>query len=381
MRGSQRPILKSQWFGVLFLAALVGAPPCGTRSDSRAPDLTLPGAVHASHLHQPWRPATLCAKEEATSKVAEADFPYRWEMERYTENPILQAVPGTWEANWFVVGDVLKTDGKYYMYYCASDKGNKNSRLGLALSNDGITWKRHPNNPIWDRAWQHFLRDVRVYRFGEKDYWLYHSDGDQHIDLARSADGIHWRYDDKNPVLTITQPWEALIMQPRILRVGDNWTMWYSTYEGKPRVTGMATSKDGMHWSKYKNNPVLPLGEPGAWDDFSAFQPSVFRQDGCFHMIYTGSSKANPTGYRWGYACSPDGIHWTKYPHNPIFVPGDKDAWDGGKVSCHTLVRTGPATFNIYYAASPKPQATYQGIGMVRARLKKTPSPATQAGY
>ena len=101
-------------------------------------------------------------------------------------------------------------------------------------------------------------------------------------------------------------------MQQRVLRIGDKWYMWYSTYDGKPRVTGIATSKDGIHWNKYKDNPVLPLGKPGEWDDYSAFQPSVFLQDGCFYMIYTGSSKANPTGYRWGYAYSQDGVHWNK---------------------------------------------------------------------
>ncbi|MHC4797986.1 MAG: glycoside hydrolase family 130 protein [Planctomycetota bacterium] len=297
------------------------------------------------------------------------DFPYQWVIERHSENPVLHAIPGTWEAFWFVVQDVLKIDGKYYMYYGGSDQGNKNTQLGLATSTDGVKWKRHPNNPIWQRAWHNFLRDVRVYRFGEEDFWMYYSDGDQHIDLARSTDGIHWKNYQKNPILKKTQPWEDLVMQERILRIGKKWYMWYSTYDKKPRVTGMATSTDGIRWKKYKDNPVLPLGEPGQWDDYSAFQPSVFLQDGHFHMIYTGSSKANPTKYRWGYAYSKDGINWKKSPRNPVFVPGDKGSWDSGKVSCHTLVRTGDSTFNIYYAGATSPRSSYHGIGLLRARL------------
>lgn len=312
-----------------------------------------------------------------TSKREKTDFPYQWVLERHSENPVLRAIPGTWEASWFTVDDVLRISGKYYMYYSGSDKGNKNTQLGLATSDDGVTWKRfkrHPKNPIWKDAWDHFLRDVRVYRFDEADFWLYYSDGDKHIDLARSTDGIHWKNYEKNPILKRTQPWEALVMQQRILRIREKWYMWYSTYEGKPRVTGLATSTDGIHWEKYKGNPILPLGEPGQWDDYSAFQPSVFFQDGYFHMIYNASSKANPTGYRWGYALSKDGIHWKKSPQNPIFLPGDKGSWDGGKVSCPTPVRTGDATFNIYYAGAKTPGDTYRGISLVRARLKKIDS-------
>ena len=308
---------------------------------------------------------------DATSKKKETDFPYEWVLERHSESPVLRAIPGTWEASWFTVDDVLRIDGKYHMYYCGSDKGNKNSQLGLATSDDGVRWKRHPNNPIWKDGWDHLIRDVRVYQLGEADFWLYYSDYDEHIDLARSKDGVHWKNYENNPVIKRTQPWEAKVMQQRILRIGEKWLMWYSTYGGKPRVTGFATSKDGIHWEKYKGNPVLPLGEPGRWDDYSAFQPSVFLHDGHFHMIYTGSSRANMTGYRWGYAYSADGINWRKSPRNPIFVPDKKGSWDGGKVSCHTVIRTGNSSFNIYYAAGPSARATYHGIGLVRARLVK----------
>jgi len=263
------------------------------------------------------------------------------------------------------------------MYYTGARAGdNRTSALGLAVSGDGVRWKRHKVNPIWEyKHWDNFLRDVRVYQFdGEVGYWLYYSDGDRHIDLARSADGIRWTNHEHNPILKPSQPWEHYVMQQRILKINDVWHMWYSTYGPKPRVTGYATSRDGIHWDKFEQNPVLPLGKPGQWDDYSAFQPFVFCQDGYFHMIYNGSSKRNRTGYRWGYAWSKDGIHWTKSPDNPVFLPGEKGAWDAGKVSCPTVLRTGPDTFNIYYCGARTPSATYLGIGLARARLHKLTS-------
>ena len=305
------------------------------------------------------------------SKNRQISFPYRWTLERHSGNPVLRALPGTWEASWFTVDDVIKVDGEFWMYYGGSDRGNKNTQLGMAISDDGVKWRRHPDNPIWESGWSHFLRDVRVYRFDISDFWMYYSDGDRHIDLARSSDGIRWENYMDNPVLERSQPWEDLLMQERILRINEKWYMWYSTYSGKPRVTGMAMSQDGVKWQKYEGNPVLTLGKPGRWDDFSAFQPNVFYRDGHFHMIYTGSSRENPTGYRLGYAVSRDGIHWEKSPQNPVFAPGNEEAWDGGKVSCPTLMPTGRHTFNIYYAGAARPDATYQGIGLARAGLRK----------
>ena len=299
-------------------------------------------------------------------------FPYRWDLKRNPDNPVLRAVPGTWEAVWFVVDTVIRVDDKFYMYYSSSDESDKrNSQLGLAISKDGITWTRYNENPIWKLGnWKNFLRDVRVYLFDDERFWLYYSDGDQHIDLAHSTDGIHWENFKRNPILKVSQDWEYHVMQESVLKIDDKWYMWYSTYGGnKPRVTGTATSKDGINWTKYEGNPVLPLGKPGEWDDYSAFQPYVFYQDGYFHMIYTGSSRENGTGYRCGYALSEDGIQWVKSPDNPIIIPGQEGAWDAGKVSTYVICRTGVDTFNIYYCGAPSPDATYIGIGMVQGQL------------
>ena len=316
--------------------------------------------------------------QEAKAPSDEAQEPrFRWvDLQRHPANPLLRAVPGTWETQWFVVATAIPVAGRLHLYYEASDPTtNAASQLGLALSDDGIRWERHQGNPIWSKQghWEHFLRDVRVYQFeGEPGYWMVYSDGDRHLDLARSTDGLHWHNDEHNPILTPSQDWEDFVMQPSVVKQGDRWTMWYSTYGRKPRVTGMATSTDGVHWTKHDANPVLPLGEPGAWDDYSAFQPWVFRQDGYLHMLYTGSSRENGTGYRTGYAWSRDGVHWTKSPDNPIFVPGSEGAWDAGKVSGHVLHRTGPGTYNIYYSAARTPGATYLGHGLVQGRLMRT---------
>ena len=316
--------------------------------------------------------------DEGSTPNAEKGPTFRWVEFHRRSQPILRARPGTWEDNWFCMDKVIQVDGRMRLYYEASSPGsNKDMSLGVAFSNDGIVWERYEGNPIWKKQsggvqnWHHFLRDVRVYQFGPADFWMYYSDGDQHIDLAFSEDGLSWKNYEHNPVLAPTQEWEDLVMQESILRLGQtDWRMWYSTYQKKPRVTGYATSTDGIHWTKFEKNPIFGLGKKGEWDDFTAFQPTVFQQDGYFHMLYTGSDATNPIGYKWGYAWSKDGLAWTRSPQNPLFV-GVKGEWDGGKVTGHDVFRTGPETYHIYYTGAPATDAPKRGIGLIRAKLLK----------
>ena len=46
---------------------------------------------------------------------------------------------------------MIRIDGRIWMYYEASQRGNADSRLGVAHSDDGVTFKRHEDNPIWEK--------------------------------------------------------------------------------------------------------------------------------------------------------------------------------------------------------------------------------------
>jgi len=58
---------------------------------------------------------------------------------------------------------------------------------------------------------------------------------------------------------------------PSVLREGDGYRMWYSSYfNGNNGLGGiaLATSKDGLSWTReHGGRPVLPLGPEGAFDD------------------------------------------------------------------------------------------------------------------
>lgn len=127
------------------------------------------------------------------------------------------------------------------------------------------------------------------------------------------------------------------VADPSVLKIGGIYHMWYTTgMKGPPEVViSYATSPDGIHWTKYRGNPVLrPTAgwEKGnSWIVSTVAQPSVLWDGRRFEMWYAsflnfGGADHRTAGY--GYAVSTDGIQWTKPESQPVFVtqrgPGEE---------------------------------------------------------
>ncbi|MBI4024607.1 MAG: hypothetical protein HY360_06470 [Verrucomicrobia bacterium] len=83
------------------------------------------------------------------------------------------------------------------------------------------------------------------------------------------------------------------------------------------RTVGHAVSKDLFHWEELP--PTIACGGPGEFDAYNIFHMDVFVQAGTWFMHYTGLDKGGPGQQQsMGLATSRDGIHWTKHPANPV---------------------------------------------------------------
>jgi hypothetical protein len=126
-----------------------------------------------------------------------------------------------------------------------------------------------------------------------------------------------------NPILTAGPEgaWDASgIERVAVIRLKpDDWRMWYAC-TGQRRAIGLATSKDGVTWTKYPGNPVLTPAEP--WEDNYLSPSSVLAVNGRFYLYYWAPGHVYPdpvTGKlpppRMKYialATSGDGIVWTR---------------------------------------------------------------------
>jgi predicted GH43/DUF377 family glycosyl hydrolase len=114
---------------------------------------------------------------------------------------------------------------------------------------------------------------------------------------------------DKNPITPNNHAWACVIKEK------NNWTMYYSI-TGNLTYIGRKTSSNGKNWTDH--GPVLE-STPDAWDS-KIWCPSVIKEDDEYRMLYTGSYY----GIQVGLATSPDGINWTKYENNPVFNSPDE---------------------------------------------------------
>lgn len=90
-----------------------------------------------------------------------------------------------------------------------------------------------------------------------------------------------------NPVLSPsvnTEDWDGkFVMHPTVAKDGDTYYMYYSAHNNVlPQRIGLATSPDGINWTKSPANPVI--GSVG--------EPSVIKVGDTWHMYYLGTGSA-----------------------------------------------------------------------------------------
>ncbi len=131
---------------------------------------------------------------------------------------------------------------------------------------------------------------------------------------------------------------EVILYYGTVIRIGDTFHMWYNGnygplrplngFERKSCVLCYATSKDGVNWEKpnlglvefngSKANNIVDFPEPLLWSTASIlYDPEESNPARRFKMAYEGGSKDNPA-IVFRVAFSPDGLHWTPSPKNPV---------------------------------------------------------------
>lgn len=262
--------------------------------------------------------------------------------ERYKHNPVLPMEIGeTFDAT------VIEYEGKYRMYF-----GWRTVRsIAMVESRDGIHWSRPQIciSPDPSCEWlQEVNRQIVLVKDGKFHMWfngqtlgnLGESDGASYLCYASSDDGIHW---DMYPeiIMRADQEWEGYtIMCPHVIWDEDEqlFRMWYSAGEYyEPYAIGYATSRDGIHWDKYPGNPIFEADPKNYWERERVGACSVFKQNGWYYMSYIGYEDIHKA--TTCLARSRDGITgWERHPQNPILSTGYSGEWDCEAVYKATMV-------------------------------------------
>lgn len=168
------------------------------------------------------------------------------------EEPILTPDPScAWEAGGLYKSWLVEYQGTYYLFYNAKTLTTRPwvEQTGVAMSQDMVTWKRHPGNPV----------------------------------LGLGHKGA---FDDR------------FASDPCVLKHGDTWILFYfgNCSDGHAR-DGVAFSEDLLHWQK-ADEILIDVGPPGTIDSLHAHKPGIISQGSRLYHFYCAVSRA--TGNQMG---------------------------------------------------------------------------------
>ncbi len=71
-------------------------------------------------------------------------------------------------------------------------------------------------------------------------------------------------------------------------------------------------------FTAWEGNPLFTGTDTTTWDRYIRERGFILREDSLYNMWYTGYSRKKDAVMQLGYATSTDGIHWQRYPENPV---------------------------------------------------------------
>lgn len=235
---------------------------------------------------------------------------------KVSEKPVLDlGEDGMFDDNGLLLGSVLRADDKVYMYYVGFQIPKKAKFIacaGLAISEDGgDTFKRVKKTPIgyrvdnapFGRCIHSVIYDKGLFRIwyaviygweylGGKPYPRYN------IRYVESKDGIH--FDEEGVLCLECGENEYRIGRPKVIIRGENDYEMRYTFDTRDKeyLSGIAYSRDGIHWNRKDEESGLVKSESG-WDSEMACYPVEIETKYGTYLFYDGNGMG-ATGF--GYA-------------------------------------------------------------------------------
>jgi len=326
--------------------------------------------------------ALLCSKQQhgllmiaLILSIVGSLIPISWaetgQWVKYSGNPVLSPTPGGWDAREVLMPRLLYDGTIFRMWYLGyrSETELNLGKIGYATSQDGIAWTKHPDpvlTPGSQGAWDaSSVWGGSVIWNGSKFVMWYRGEGrgfeEGAVGLATSSDGVSWTKYAANPVLKATSIDKAELGHPYVIWDGSEYKMWYNgrSDSGKMRIF-LATSGDGIAWTK-RTSPVVSTSASG-WDAGWVYCPTVIFDGSKYGMWYSAMDR----NYQYrgiGYATSDDGVSWRKSTTNPILSGGPAGAWDGYGAVDNQGVLMFRGKVMLYYSA-------YQLVGQEQVSYK-----------
>jgi hypothetical protein len=269
-----------------------------------------------------------------TDWIPPVGSPLERDFRLFADEPVLPLGPsGSWDSGLMDPGAVVFHDGKFHMFFNAVPYFPAPISAGHAESSDGLSWSRTSADPVFrveDVNWKSKIGTLRVNSvLVDGETWVMYFSASYSISLltgmvgraTASSPAGPWAVDPE-PVLQAggAGAWDSgAVGNVEVLRSEEGYVMYYCA-AGK---IGLATSKDGIRWTKFDDPSTKDEAFAESDPVFvrpSADDPNVVRTEWGWAMAFLSTAGL-------GYAVSPDGVHWEETPGNPIVSLPDKQIY------------------------------------------------------
>lgn len=274
----------------------------------------------------------------------------------YSSDPVVShsSQDSDWDGRYTDPGAVLYHNGLFHMFRNGFRGWPASVQIGYLTSPDGFTWTEASEAPVLmsDEVPFTNLAALASSALVEEDgtWVLYFYTWNQ----SRPPEGVIGRATAEDPLGPWTldpepvllrggeEAWDsAHIGAPSVVRTDDGYVMYYEGNDTINAAIGMATSEDGIHWTKYddpatteapfaESDPILVSHVEG----YNFHQPRVERTEEGYLMIFRFMPRpgTGPTGQMGlGIATSQDGSHWEVRSDEPFWerstIPGTSGFW------------------------------------------------------
>ena len=330
------------------------------------------------------------SSEIDTATLAAWSAPYRgWHYQANHVIPATPGIPGYEDINFTDVPMVFQIPGdpKYYLTFVGFD--NTGYESFIAESTDLLNWT-NPRLGLGFGAEGAFdyggvvlggyllesydIKAPRTLKLKDGKFWSLYGAYDQKgfeagtgsNGLASSDDGLNWSRVLEDPVLSPFDPdrgaWEnRVIYQPWLLEYEGEYYNFYNA-KGGPEQTGIALSTDLLNWTRYESNPVIPVGASSFNTVFSS-DPKVYWDRDHWVCFFFGLGSG---GAHIMAAFSRDLLDWTVDP-NPLYLAGGNPSGLDSTYAHKISLIWNPAneTYYMFYCAVGNQG---RGIGLITSK-------------
>jgi hypothetical protein len=278
---------------------------------------------------------------------------------RYGTAPVLTADSGV------DMPVVLQVDGTYHIWYQRFFGTSIGTAIWHATSTDGRNWTGLESTPVFsyrrDSSPGTVVHDANGFRM-----WYSFVDDNAHtqIGYATSPNGIQWV--DCGQVVATGEAGtydSTFAGLPSVVYDASTgvYLMWYDAEDddGGMRAIALATSSDGITWTKYG---IVLSAQWGTWYSDGVSRACVVKSQSQYVMYFGGQSSDGI--WTIGQITSSDGANWDTASAQMVLGVGSSGAWDDGFVYEPWVTSQPDGLQLIYYSGWRNTGASVGSVGL-----------------